>query len=236
MRAEPDATQEVKLPAAMTRRDELKTVTVLFADVKGSTAMGERLPPDEVKDIMNECLSLLETEILKRDGTIDKYLGDGLMALFGAPISHEDDPERAVDAALDMQEQTKKFAKRAEKRAGTLLELRIGVNTGKVLAGHIGKEHADYTVMGDAVNLASRLESNATPGGVLISHDTFRQVRRKFNCEPKGPISVKGLKRQVRVYDVVGRKEEDSIAFTLEIAGVRPKMIGRDNENGILRE
>ncbi len=232
----PAPAKEAPRAGAMTRRDELKTVTVLFSDVKGSTAMGERLPPDEVKDIMNDCLSLLEAEILKRDGTIDKYLGDGLMALFGAPVSHENDPERAVDAALNMQEQVKEFAKKMEKRAGTLLELRIGVNTGKVLAGHIGKEHADYTVMGDAVNLASRLESNATPGGVLISHDTFRHVRKKFVCEPKGPISVKGLKRQVRVYDVVGRKEEDSIAFTFEVAGVHPKMVGRDIEMGILRD
>lgn len=226
----------VKPAATVTRRDELKTVTVLFSDVKGSTTMGENLPPDEVKDIMNDCLSLMETEIMKRDGTVDKYLGDGLMALFGAPISHEDDPERAVHAALSIQEEVKKYAKKVEKRAGTLLEVRVGINTGKVLAGHIGKEKADYTVMGDAVNLASRMESMATPGRVQISHNTYRHVRRKFNFEAKGALKVKGLSREVKAYEVVGTKEDESQAFSFEVAGVRPKMAGRDMEMGILRE
>lgn len=234
--AAPATETMVKPAAAITRRDELKTVTVLFSDIKGSTTMGERLPPDEVKDIMNDCLSLMEAEILKRDGTVDKYLGDGIMALFGAPISHEDDPERAVHAALAIQEKVKEYARKVEKRAGTLLEVRVGINTGKVLAGHIGKEKADYTVMGDAVNLASRMESMATPGRVQISHNTYRHIKRRFNFDAKGALKVKGLAREVKAYEVIGTKEDESQAFSFEVAGVRPKMAGRDMEMGILRE
>ncbi|MBI5361362.1 MAG: tetratricopeptide repeat protein [Planctomycetes bacterium] len=214
----------------LTRRDELKNVTIIFADVKGFTSLSEKLLPDEVKDVMDECFAGMEKEIKGNGGVVDKYIGDCVMALFGAPVAHENDPQRAVKAAIGMQASLQRFAKKLMSERGFSINMRVGINTGKVLAGNVGKDFSDFTVMGDAVNLASRLEHMAPVGGILISHNTYKHVRKHFLFKKVGPVEVRGLQRQVDVYEVLGEKELAPILFTFDVAGVKPSMIGRERE------
>ena len=139
--------------------DERKIVTVLFVDVSGFTALAEKLDPEDVRVLINDCFKHLVPVVQKYEGTIDKFIGDEIMALFGAPVAHEDDPERALRTALEMMEAIGRF----NRVHNTELDLHIGVNTGPVIAGKIGTEgRQDYSVMGDAVNVAARLE-DASP-------------------------------------------------------------------------
>lgn len=142
-----------------------RVVSVVFTDVSGFTAMSEKLDPEEVTGIINAFFAVLTEPIYHYGGTVDKYIGDAIMALFGAPIAHEDDAERAVAAAWDMQTASARYAADLEKRKKIRLRCRIGIHTGLVVAGAVGGDHKrDYTVLGDTVNLASRLEANARPG------------------------------------------------------------------------
>src|SRR5437762_10866046 len=135
--------------------EERKIVTVLFIDVSGFTALSEELDPEEVRGLINTCFESLVPVVQKYEGTIDKFIGDEIMALFGAPIGHEDDPERALRAALEIM----KVIAEVNRAHGTELEIHIGINSGAVIAGQIGaKNRRDYSVIGDAVNLAARLE------------------------------------------------------------------------------
>ena len=146
------------------QRDERRDVTVLFADVSGFTAMSEKLDPEMVHTIMNEVFEGLGAAICEEDGFIDKYIGDNVMALFGAPVAHEDNTHRACRAALAMQNFLREFSGRNKARTGVILRMRIGIHCGLVLAGNVGSDfRKDYSVMGDTVNLASRMESNAPP-------------------------------------------------------------------------
>ena len=144
--------------------DERKIVTIIFADVSGFTAMSEKLDPEEVRAFMNGCFESLVPIVRKYEGTIDKFIGDEIMALFGAPAAHEDDPERALRAGLEMIEAIAAF----NRAHGTDLGLHIGINTGRVIAGKIGAEgQRNYSVMGDAVNLAARLEDASSRGEIF---------------------------------------------------------------------
>ncbi|MCL6554156.1 MAG: adenylate/guanylate cyclase domain-containing protein, partial [Firmicutes bacterium] len=157
-----------------------RVVTVLFADVVGFTAMAERLDPEIVTDAMNEVFALLGAEVAAVGGHVDKVIGDSLMALFGAPVAHEDDAPRAVRAALAMQRAVA-AGEAVARRLGQPVRLRIGVHTGPVVWGQVGPAGgAQWTVMGDAVNLASRLQRAAPEGGVLVSNAVYRQVRGAF--------------------------------------------------------
>jgi class 3 adenylate cyclase/predicted ATPase len=183
---------------------ERREVTVVFADVSGFTRMSERLDPEEVHAIMNECFAGLGEAIHDEEGYIDKYIGDCVMALFGAPVAHEDDPARACRAALAMQAFLGEFAHRCELRTGIPLRMRIGINSGLVLAGGVGSGiRMDYSVMGDTVNLASRLESNAPPGGVLVSAEVARRVRGRFEFGPRQLLTVKGKSEPVEAYELL---------------------------------
>lgn len=178
---------------------------MLFTDVSGFTAMSEKLDPEEVTEIVNQFFAVLTEPIYRFGGVVDKYIGDAIMALFGAPIAHEDDPERAVWAAYEMQKAAKEFADTLESKTGIGLRVRIGINTGLVVAGAVGgAQKQDYTVMGDTVNLAQRMEANAQPGKVLVSGETFRQTRHRFNFLTLDPISVKGKVLPVEVYELEG--------------------------------
>jgi len=222
------------MPAA--EKDRLKIVTVLFADVSGFTKMSESLNPEEVKDIMNECFQGLTEEILSRGGTIDKYIGDCVMALFGAPVAREDDPERAIDAALAMQAFLERFSEDLQNRSGLNLSMRIGINTGKVLAGYVGTgDRENFTVMGDAVNLASRLEHACPVGSILASYDTYRMARGLFRVKQLDPLQVKGKKDPVRVVEVLGRRPGGIQLLEPTFRGVPTRMIGRDRELNQLR-
>jgi class 3 adenylate cyclase/tetratricopeptide (TPR) repeat protein len=195
-----------------------KTVTVLFADVSGFTAMAETMDAEQVTDIMNALWQRLDAAIVEHGGRIDKHMGDAVMALWGVESAREDDPERAIRAALAMQSLSL-----------SPLSIRIGINTGPVVLGGVGTT-GEFTAMGDAVNLASRLEHAAPLGGVLISHDTFRLVRGIFDVLPQEPIAVKGKAEPIRTYIVRRAKARAFRMGTRGVEGVETRMVGRDAE------
>lgn len=175
------------------QHNERREVVVLFADVSGFTAMSEKMDPEEVHTIMNDIFEGLGQAIHEQGGYIDKYIGDNVMALFGAPVAHEDDPARACRAALAMQQFLSQFAEKIKSRIGVHLRMRMGLNCGRVIAGGIGsKSRMDYSVMGDTVNVASRLESSAPPGGILVSREVARRTVPQFEFGPVQYLKVKG--------------------------------------------
>ena len=207
--------------------EQRKQVTVLFADVSGFTAMSEKMDAEEVSATMNALWLRLDQAILDRGGRIDKHIGDAVMALFGAPRAQEDDPERAIRSALAMQAELSAFNE--ANRLPALLRMRIGLNTGPVLLGTVGTT-GEYTAMGDAVNLASRLEHAAPVGGILISHNTYRHVRGVFDVQPLEPISVKGKAEPIQVY-VVNRARPRAFRLTTRgVEGIETRTIGREAE------
>ncbi len=189
-----------------------KLATVLFADVSGFTALSETLDAEVVAGVMNDLWLVIDRAITDHGGHIDKHIGDAVMALWGADGAREDDPEMAVRAALAMQAAVASFCQTHQ----IPLSLRIGVNTGPVLLGIMGTT-GEVTAMGDAVNLASRLEHAAPVDGVLISHDTYRHVRGIFDVREQEPLTVKGKAERVQTYVVERAKPR---AFRLHTRGV----------------
>lgn len=215
-------------PASAPRETEQrKQVTVLFSDVSGFTAMSETMDPEEVSATMNDLWIRLDSAIVNRGGRIDKHIGDAVMALFGSPTAHEDDPERAIRAALDMQQEIQTFHVGPDGQPW--LRMRVGINTGLVLLGTIGTT-GEYTAMGDTVNLASRLEHAAPVGGILISHDTYRHVRGVFDVLPQAPLSVKGKSQPIQVYVVRAAKPKAFRVTTRGVEGMETRTIGREAE------
>ncbi|HDG98552.1 MAG TPA: GAF domain-containing protein, partial [Desulfobacterales bacterium] len=181
------------------------TATILFADIIDFTPLAEKLPPQEVNILLNRFFSTMTDIIFNYDGTLDKYIGDGLMAVFGAPMQKDGDAKRAVLAALDMREALKKL--KMELDEDKRFDIKIGINTGKVVAGNIGSpKRLDYTVIGDPVNIASRLESLASPNQILIGEETYKLVKSDFLTNPLGPKKVKGKTSSIMVYEVLGPK------------------------------
>lgn len=218
-------------PPARSPTADRRVVTVLFTDVSGFTAMSEKLDPEEVTDIVNNFFRVLTEPIYRYGGVVDKYIGDAIMALFGAPVAHEDDPERAVRAALEMQEAARKHAEDLYSRTGIMLKVRVGLNTGLVVAGAVGgSQRADYTVMGDTVNLAQRMEANAKPGKVLVTGETYALTRHAFKFEALEPILVKGKAEPIPVYELVGVRARTS---KLPESDESP-VLGREGELGRL--
>lgn len=213
-----------KLASLRGADDQRKLATVLFADVSGFTAMSETMDAEDVRDTMNALWQRLDASIARHGGRIDKHIGDALMALFGVPVAREDDAERAVRAALEMQEALKAFA--AE--TGRDLRMRIGINTGPVMVGAVATT-AEFTAMGDAVNLASRLEHAAPVGGVLISHDAYRLVSGAFDATAQPPLTVKGKSEPVRTY-LIERAKPRSQRSAPRGLGIETRMVGREAE------
>jgi adenylate cyclase len=178
--------------------EERRQVTVLFADLVGFTALAERLDPEDVRDITTECLQQLAAEAVRFEGTVDKLIGDAVMILFGAPVAHEDDPARALRAALAMQRALERFNEALERTHGLALRLRIGVETGEVVAGprEVGGM-VEYTVIGDAVNVAARLQTAAAPGTILVGEGTSRRIDGGFRLQGVEPLTLKGRERPV---------------------------------------
>ncbi|MDQ7031065.1 MAG: adenylate/guanylate cyclase domain-containing protein [Ardenticatenia bacterium] len=223
------------LKRAQTLIDERKRVTVLFADVSGYTAMSERLDPEDVADIMNLLFQRLEAQIVQFGGTVDKYSGDAVMALFGAPKALENHEEMAVRAALAIQREVAAYSEELQHTHGLELKMRVGINTGDVLAGMIGGPSArHYTVMGDTVNLAARLEQACPVGRIMVSAATVRRLHTIFEFEPPRQITVKGKSEPVTVYVVVGERAERGRVRGLE--GFTAPMVGRDRELAELRD
>jgi class 3 adenylate cyclase len=211
---------------AVPSEQQRKQVTVLFADVSGFTAMSETLDAEEVTEIMNALWARLDAAITAQGGQIDKHIGDAVMALWGVESAREDDPERAIRAALAMQAEIRNFV---ETQQLASRQMRIGLNTGPVLLGEVGTTH-EFTAMGDAVNLASRLEHAAPVGGVLISHATYRQVRGVFDVQAQAPLAVKGKAAPVQTYVVLQAKPRAFRMGTRGVEGIETHMVGRDAE------
>jgi adenylate cyclase len=182
-------------------------ISVLFADIRGFTTISENLSPSEVVGILNQYLDSMEEEVFKQGGTLDKYTGDGMMVLFGAPLEQPDHARRAVRAALGMQ-QTAAEVSRQRGDVQWKVAYGIGITTGPAVVGHIGsKRRLDYTAIGDTVNLAARLEGKAPPGTILINQATYEAVKDIAVVEELEPMLVKGKARPVTVYKVVGLQE-----------------------------
>ncbi len=177
------------------------TSTILFTDIVGFTGISEKMSPREINIILNKHFSQLTDIIFKYGGTLDKFLGDGLMAIFGTPIEKKEDAENAVRAALEIRQ---KFAEVIKKTSPEIkFDIRVGINTGRVVAGNIGSpKRMDYTVIGDAVNIAKRIESSAKPDQILIGPETYKCVKNKFNLKKVGPKKLKGRKAETMIYEV----------------------------------
>lgn len=213
---------------------ERRVVTMLFCDVKGSTHMAEQLDPEEWAEIMHEAFQYLVRPVYRYEGTVARLMGDALLAFFGAPIAHEDDPERAVRAGLDILEQVRPFCDEIRDAYGMDFNVRIGINTGPVVVGEIGSDLAmEYTAMGDAANLASRMEETAEPGSVQISEYTYKLIAPLFEVESLGDIEVKGKGQPVGAFRVLGRKR--SPGRTRGLAGLGSPLVGRRGEMAVLR-
>jgi class 3 adenylate cyclase len=208
---------------------ERKVVTVLFADVVGSTALAERMDAEDWTLIMNRAFDRISPAIYRYEGTIARLMGDAILAFFGAPVAHEDDPVRATRAALDLLAAAREFAQEARRTYAIDFAMRVGLNTGPVVVGEVGSDlKYEYTAMGDAVNLAARMQSAARPMTVLIGEHTYRFIAPIFDCTDLGLIEVKGKAEPVRVYEVVGLKAEPGRVRGL--AGLESPMVGRDAE------
>ncbi len=181
--------------------EERRQCTVLFADLSGYTAVAEQMDPEEVKRLVGSSLRRLGQEVEKYGGSIDKYIGDNVMALFGAPVAHEDDEERAVRAALGMQGAMEELNEQLEATHGVSFSLRVGVNTGEVLAGAVGD---GYTVIGDAVNVAARLQAAGRPGTVTVGERTVRASRDAVEYTELEPLTLKGKAEPVPAWEAVG--------------------------------
>jgi class 3 adenylate cyclase len=190
-----------------TIEEERKQVTVLFSDLSGYTAMSERLDPEEVKKIMNRVFGEITATVSKYGGTIQKFIGDAVVAFFGVPKVHEDDPVRAIRTAREIHELIDAISPQFEQKVGKRLAMHTGINTGLVVTGEVTTGNGILGVTGDAVNLASRLSTLARPGEILVGHETRRQTDLLFVFEPLVPARVKGKAEPVRVYRVAGIKE-----------------------------
>ena len=179
------------------------TATILFTDIIDFTQLTEQSPPRETNIILNQYFSIMTDIVFSYEGTLDKYIGDGLMAVFGAPMEGENDAERAILAAKEMKGQLAVMMATQEGNRKKF-DIRIGINTGRVVAGNIGSpRRLDYTVIGDPVNIASRLESIAKPNQILIGEETYRAVKGKFKIGTIGPKKVKGKSTEIMVYEVM---------------------------------
>ncbi|MBC2717818.1 MAG: AAA family ATPase [Desulfobacteraceae bacterium] len=208
---------------------ERKLVTVLFADVAGFTSMSEKLDPEEVHQIMDGCFKILMDEIHKFEGTINQFTGDGVMALFGAPVSHEDHAQRACYSALSIQKAIGDYNEKVKKACGSDFKMRIGLNSGPVIVGSIGDDlRMDYTAVGDTTNLAARMENSAESGTVLASKNTYKIVSDFFKFDPLKKIEVKGKEEPQEAFKLI-RKSELETRIAASAAKGLTRFVGRKN-------
>ena len=238
---------------ALAQPEERRIVTVLFADLVGFTTLAERMDPEQVKRLIDQCFEQLVDIVVEFGGRVDKILGDGMLVLFGAPVAHEDDAERAVRAALRMQQVVAQFVITSELAGSDDIRMRVGINTGEVLVGTLAG--TDYTAMGDVVNTASRLQAAAPAGGVLVGESTHGLTSHTFVYEPFGELQPRGreqslqawlageptappgaARRKRRDVHIVGRQAEMAIAraaFDLVVRNSRGVVLNVAGENGV---
>ena len=215
---------------------ERKLVTVFFADVANYTAMSEKLDPEEVHQIMDGCFKILMDEIHKHEGTINQFTGDGVMALFGAPVAHEEHAQRACHAALAIREVMEPYGEKIKQDCGVEFKMRIGLNSGHVIVGSIGDDlRMDYTAVGDTTNLAARMESAAEPGSILVSKNTQRIARHYFEFETSDKLEVKGKVEPLEVFELIEPSEVET-RFEASVAKGLTRFVGRKDSMAAIME
>ena len=236
-----------------TQAEERRITTVLFADLVGFTTLAEHRDPETIKRLIDSCFQLLVDDITSFGGRVDKILGDGILALFGAPVAHEDDAERAVRAGLRMQATLAHFVGTSGLSGSAGIRMRVGINTGEVLVGTLAG--TEYTAMGDVVNIASRLQSAAPPGGILVGHTTYALTSQAIHFEPGGELDPRGREQSVKTWlaveatappgsrsrrgrngPLVGRQPELAIgraALDLVSSAHRSVLLAVSGENGV---
>ena len=220
---------------AMTARGaadgERKTITALFADLKGSTALIEDLDPEDARKVIDPALQLMMDAVHRYEGYVAQALGDGIFALFGAPLAHEDHAHRALFAALRMQEEMRRAAEQRRREGGTPLLLRVGVNTGEVVVRSIRKDdlQTDYVPVGHSTNIAARMEQLATPGAIVVSEHTHKLTEGYFEFKALGEAQIKGVSAPLSVYEVVS---VSPFRTKLQVAARRglARFVGRQSE------
>ena len=210
---------------------ERRVVTIMFADITGSTPLADRLDPEDMRAILSGYFNLMTQQIRRHGGTVEKYIGDAVMAVFGLPAAHEDDPDRAIRAALDMQEALNQFnERRLEREPGAArLQMRIGINTGEVAAPSEQSTRQDFLITGDAVNVAARLQQAASPDTILVGERTYLTTRDVFDFRPIAPLNLRGKQELVPAWAAQGRRET-SVPYAQHprgIEGLESPLVGR---------
>src|SRR5437867_3488532 len=223
--------EQAALEARGASEGERKTITALFADLKGSTALIEGLDPEEGGSIIDPALQLMMDGVHRYDGYVAQALGDGIFALFGAPIAHEDHAQRALYAALRMQEEMRRYADALRETGRAPLLMRVGVNTGEVVVRSIRKDdlHTDYVPVGHSTNLAARMEQLAAPGSIFVTEQTHKLTAGYFEFKALGKTQVKGVEEPLNVYEAVGA---GPLRTRLQVAAQRglTRFVGRHSE------
>jgi len=216
------------LAAGKQIESERRLVTVLFADVTGFTALSEKLDIEDVSAVLNDCFSGLVGTILKYEGTIDKFIGDGIMAIFGAPLAHENDPERAARCALEMMHEIERFNRETSINLPTPLGLHVGLHSGMVIAGNVGSDlRMNYSVIGDTVNLAARLVEMAPRDEIFLSEDTYNLIQNVTVADGPVSVSFRGKTQPVNIYKLRGIRDDEE-ARRQAVAG--DVFVGREQE------
>jgi len=222
-------------PQAGDREADRRHVTVLFADLSGFTALSERLDPEEVRAFQGRLFETLGGVIFRYDGFVEKFVGDAVLAVFGAPVAHEDDPARACDAALEMLDRCGGLSREWQSRLGQPVLLHIGIHTGPVVAGNLGDAAgAAYAVTGDTVNTTARLLAAAPPGAILISDATHALVRHRFASEAAGELTLRGKSEPVAVHRLTGAQTQRGSDRGLAAMGLTSPFVGRNDELELL--
>ncbi len=221
-----------RIRAITVTNGERKTITALFADLKGSTALIESLDPEEARAIIDPALQLMMDAVHQYEGYVAQALGDGIFALFGAPLAHEDHPQRALYAALRMQEEMRRYADTLRQQGYPPLLMRVGLNTGEVVLRSIRKDdlHADYVPVGHSTNLAARMEQLASPGSIVVSAYTHRLTDGYFAFKDLGPTQIKGVADSLNIYEVLG---PGPLRTRLQVSATRrglTRFVGRQRE------
>ena len=201
------AQQVLEGKVAIQKGGEGRQTTVLFSDIRGFTSMSESENPQVIVDMLNEYFELMVEVIFKYEGTLDKFVGDEIMALYGAPVTHGDDAVRCVRTAIEMLEVLRELNAARARAGAPEIRIGIGINTGHVVAGYIGSSKAlEYTVIGDTVNTGARLCSVAKAGEIIISQSTYEQIGDRFDVVELPPVQVKGKSQALKIYNVIGEK------------------------------
>ncbi len=226
-RANPSASQ-------LTAPEERRVVTIMFADITGSTPLADRLDPEDMRAMLVGYFNLMAEQIRRHGGTVEKYIGDAVMAVFGAPAAHEDDPDRAIRAALDMQAALNNFnrLRLARDSGAASLQMRIGINTGEVAAPGTDFSRQDFLITGDAVNVAARLQQVASPDTILVGERTYQATREVFEFHSLAPLQVKGKSNLLHAWVVLGLRARDQriIQHPRGIEGLQAPLVGRSLE------